>query len=74
MDNHIPELISRESLSFQVAARLQELQALRSEKQKALRNAPKGRLRISTSKSGYPHFYLVSIFNAPIRRSRMGWK
>ena len=26
MDNHIPELISRESLSFQVAARLQELQ------------------------------------------------
>jgi hypothetical protein len=63
MDNHIPELISRESLSFQVAARLQELQALRSEKQKALRNAPKGRLRISTSKSGYPHFYLVSNSN-----------
>ena len=63
MDYHIPELISRESLSLQVAARLQELQVLRSEKQKALRNAPKGRLRISTSKSGHSHFYLVSNSN-----------
>ncbi|WP_295097458.1 hypothetical protein [uncultured Fibrobacter sp.] len=63
MDYHIPELISRESLSLQVAARLQELQVLRNEKQKALRNAPKGRLRISTSKSGHSHFYLVSNSN-----------
>lgn len=63
MDYHIPELISRESLSLQMAARLQELQVLRSEKQKALRNAPKGRLRISTSKNGHSHFYLVSNSN-----------
>ncbi len=59
MNKFIPETISRDKLTAQVSARLQELHALRVEKQKALKDAPSGRLRITTTQAGHSHFYLV---------------
>lgn len=49
-----------EAISKLVSLRLNNLKALKTEKEKALKHPPKGRLRVAKSSSGTPHFFLVN--------------
>lgn len=57
------EILSAETITPQIAARLEELREARTIVQKCLKTAPEGKLRVATAKDTF-HYYFVNEVNS----------